>query len=190
MQQTAQSSVLLRQRLAQVTRHAILDELLSLEILGHRKAGVQLCLNGILAQNAAAQTVNRGNLRTLKVLQLLAPEGRVQLILIYLFADALADTRLHLACRLTRKGNRQDIRRLQRLFLRQRLLENIHKASHEHLRLAAACACRNSHVAVNRFYRLLLLVCILHSLVLLLTHRCHFLPPAPPASAPACGRYR
>ena len=119
MQQTAQGSVLLRQGLAQVTRHAILDELLSLEILGHRKAGVQLCLNGIFAQNAAAQTVNRGNLRTLQVLQLLAPEGGVELILIYLIADALADTRFHLARRLTRKGNRQNIRRLQRLLLRQ-----------------------------------------------------------------------
>ena len=61
------NSVLLRQGLAQVARHAILDELLSLEILGHRKAGVQLCLNGILAQDTAAQTVNRGNLRTLQI---------------------------------------------------------------------------------------------------------------------------
>ena len=122
MQQTAQSGALLRQSLAQVTCHAILDELLSLEVLGYRKAGIQLRLHGILAQNTAAQTVNRGNLRTLQVLQLLAPEGRGDLILIYLVADALADTRLHLACRLTRKGNRQDIRRLQRLLLRQRLL--------------------------------------------------------------------
>ena len=54
MQQTAQSSVLLRQRLAQVARHAILNELLSLKVLGHRKAGVQLCLNGILTQDTAA----------------------------------------------------------------------------------------------------------------------------------------